>query len=156
MRNEKLNINTPQMVFDSRIDGLIDIAGFTRLTEKVVWQALEKSGLVYQDWSVRKESGEVPLLHIYIEPKPGSEIPDEETITTMMHDQLKDVDSDYASLESMLDLKPLKVTILPPGTFKAYMEKQRASGADLAHLKIPHINPTEKQIDSLLVPAAEV
>ena len=71
MRNEKLNIDIPQMVFDSRIDGIIDIAGFTRLTEKTVWQAIENSGLAYQDWSVRKEAGEKPVLHLYIEPKTG-------------------------------------------------------------------------------------
>ncbi len=47
LRNEKLGIDIPQMSFIGRIDDQIDIAGFTRLSEKVIWQAIEKTGLVY-------------------------------------------------------------------------------------------------------------
>lgn len=154
LRNESCNINIPQMLFDSRIDGIIDIAGFTRLTEKVIWQAIENSSLVYQDWAIRKEAeGEKPVLHLYIEPKQGIELT-EEQVAASIHEQLKRLDSDYASLETMLSLKPLRVTVLPHGTFQAYISRQRAAGADLAHLKPPHINPTEAQIESLLTPTS--
>ena len=153
LRNEKLNINTPQMYFESRMDGIIDIAGFTRLTEQLVWQALENSGMLYQDWAIKKKSaGDKPVLHLYIEPKQGTEL-DEDQISNVVHKHLSLLDNDYASLESMLSLKPLKVTILPQGTFQAYMTRQRAAGADLAHIKPPHVNPTEAQIDALLTPA---
>jgi hypothetical protein len=154
LRNERLNINIPQMLFDSRIDGIIDIAGFTRLTEKVVWQAIENSALVYHDWAIRKEGvAEKPLLHLYIEPKQGTELT-EDQVAASIHEQLKRLDSDYASLETVLDLKPLRVTVLPHGTFQAYILRQQAAGADLAHLKPPHVNPTEAQIDALLTPIA--
>jgi hypothetical protein len=154
LRNEKCDIDIPQMLFDSRIDGIIDIAGFTRLTEKVVWQAIENSALAYQDWAIRKEAAaEESVLHLYIEPKQGTKLT-EEQVTVGIHEQLKILDSDYASLETMLKLKPLRVTILPHGTFQAYISKQRAAGADLAHLKPPHINPTDAQIDALLTPVA--
>jgi len=69
MRNEKLNIDIPQMSFISRIDDQIDIAGFTRLGEKVIWQALENSGLSYQDWVACKETRDKPVLHLYVELK---------------------------------------------------------------------------------------
>ena len=152
LRNEKCNIDIPQMIFESRIDGIIDIAGFTRLTEKVIWRALEESGLPYQDWATRKETTEdKPVLHLYIEPKPGTEL-DENQIADAVHKHLSLLDSDYASLESMLNLKPLKVTILPQGTFQAYIAKQQVAGADLAHLKPPHVNPTEGQLSQLLTP----
>jgi hypothetical protein len=75
LNNEKLSISTPQMVFDSRIDGIIDVAGFTRLTEKIVWKAIENSALDYQDWAIRKEAiGDTPVLHLYIEPKQDNEL----------------------------------------------------------------------------------
>jgi len=151
LRNERLNINIPQMVFDSRMDGIIDISGFTRLTEKTVWQALENSGLPYQDWAIRKEAGEKPVLHLYIEPTESARISDDEA-TAIIHEQLKKLDSEYADLESLLGLKPLKVTVLPVGTFQAYVSKQRATGADLAQLKPPHVNPSEATIDKLLTP----
>lgn len=153
LRNEKLNIDIPQMVFDSRIDGIIDIAGFTRLTERTVWQAIENSGVAYKDWAIRKEAGEKPVLRLYIEPKQGVKITDDET-TALIHEQLKKLDSDYAALETMLVLKPLKVTVLPAGTFQTYISKQRAAGADLAHLKPPHVNPSEATINTLLTPVS--
>ncbi len=152
LRNERCHIDIPQMLFDSRVDGIIDIAGFTRLTEKVVWQAIENSELVYQDWSIRKEAvGEKPMLHLYIEHKQDTELT-EEHVAASIHEQLKMLDSDYASLETILDLTPLRVTILPRGAFQAYISRQRAAGADLAHLKPPHVNPTEAQIEALLTP----
>jgi len=150
LRNEKCNINLPQMNFDSRIDGIIDIAGFTRLTEKVVWQAIENSTIAYQDWAVKKEPGkENAVLHVYIELKPGKKITEEQAAAEI-HQQLKNLDKDYANLESMLNLNPLKVTILPGGSFQTYTAKQRAAGADLAYLKPPHVNPTDAQIKMLL------
>jgi hypothetical protein len=151
MSNAEQGINIPQMVFEARGDGLIDIAGFTRLTEKIIWEAIENAGIVYQDWSVRKEHGETPVLRLYLEPKPGIEMNEEEAAVNI-HDELKKLDSDYASLETMLDLRPVKVTILPEGTFLNYINKQRAAGADLAHLKPPHMNPKEEIIDKLLTP----
>jgi hypothetical protein len=153
LRNEKLNINIPQMLFDSRMDGIIDIAGFTRLTEKVVWQAIENSGVAYKDWSIRKEAGEKPVLHLYIEPLPNFKVTEEQAVNAI-HKELKKLDSDYADAETMLGLKPLKVTILPPGTFQTYISRQRAAGADLAHLKPPHVNPPETTIEKLLTPVS--
>jgi hypothetical protein len=154
LRNEKCNINLPQMVFDSRVDGIIDLAGFTRLTEKIIWQAVESSGLPYQDWAVRKEAiQEKPILHLYIELKPGHNFSNDD-VTATFHEQLKTLDPDYASLESMINLKPLKVTVLPGGSFQSYIASQRAAGSDLAHLKPPHVNPTQAQIDKLLTPAS--
>ena len=151
LRNERLNINTPQMTFDSRIDGIINIAGFTGLTEKTIWQAIENAGVDYQDWAVRKEAGD--KLHLYLEPKQGVRIVEDEA-TAAIHEQLKKLDSDYADLETMLGLKPLEVTILPIGAFRAYIAKQRAAGAELARLKPPHVNPSEATIDKLLTPVA--
>lgn len=150
LRDEELNIDTPQMTFISRIDGLIDIAGFTRLTEKVVWQAIENSRLPYADWSIRKEeSGGKPILHLYLELK-ESNITDEIQVATSIHEQLSKLDADYANLESMLGLKPLKVTLLPKGTFGQYMLRQQEAGADLAFLKPPHMNSSDTVLDMLL------
>lgn len=149
LSNERLKINVPQMVFDSRLDGIINIAGFTRLTEKTIWQAIENSGLAYQDWAVRKEVGEKEVLHVYLEPKPTAQVLDGQVVAAL-HAQLKKLDKDYADLESILGLQPLEVTLLPEGAFQGYMSKQREAGADLAHLKPPHMNPSDDVIEKLL------
>jgi len=50
----------------------------------------------------------------------------------------------------------VKVTLLPKGTFANYTAQRQAEGADLAHLKPPHINPPEEMLAHLLGrPAAE-
>lgn len=150
LRNEELNIDTPQMMFESRADDVIDIAGFTRLTEKTIWQAIEKTGLAYQDWTIRKEeTKEKPILHLYLEFREDNGM-NEAQVAAAVDEHLQKLDSDYASLENMLGLRPLEVTLLPSGAFRGYMMRQQQAGADLAHLKLPHINPSDAMLDTLL------
>jgi len=154
LQNNKLGIDIPQMAFESRADDLIDLAGFTRLTEKIIWQAIENSGVSYEDWTARKEVRETPVLHLYLESK-DDYITSGSQVATAIHEQLSKLDSDYAALEAMLGLKPLEVTLLPKGAFPNYISQRRAEGADLAHLKPPHINPSDR-ILSLLGVGVEV
>jgi len=149
LRNTQLNIDIPQMEFHSRVDDLIDIAGFTRLTEKIIWQAIERSGVGCKDWTVRKEVKEQQMLHLYLELKENG-YQREEDVALNVHQQLKELDKDWANLESFLGLAPLEVTVLPGNAFQAYRLKQQAAGADLAHLRIPHINPSDSMIDFLV------
>jgi hypothetical protein len=149
LRNESLNIDIPQMVFHSRVDDLIEIAGFTRLTEHIIWQAMEYSGIAYQDWTARQEIKDKPRLHLYIELKENYDMRAED-IAFNIDQRLKELDSDYADLESFLGLRPLEVTLLPNNAFQAYMLQQQAAGTDLAHLKIPHINPPDSMLDFLI------
>jgi hypothetical protein len=149
LRNDRLDIDIPQMSFHARVDDMIDIAGFTRLTEKVIWQAIEDSGVAYKDWTVRKETRERPILHLYLELGENGHI-SEEQVAKSVHRALKRLDEPYADLESFLGLRPLEVTILPKNAFQSYTKRQQAAGADLAHLKPPHINPSDSIIDCLV------
>jgi len=115
----------------------------------MIWQAVASSGFSYVDWVVRKEVyKETPILHIYIEPKKHN-ITDEREIATSIHEQLKQLNKDYADLERFFGYKPLKVTLLPEGVFGEYMTSQKAAGADLAHLKPPHMNPPDSVMKAL-------
>lgn len=149
LHNEQLNIDIPQMVFYSRADSLLDIAGFTRLTESIIWRAIEGSGVAYKDWTIRKETKEKPKLHLYIELKENGHRR-EEDVALSIHQQLKKLDASYADLEAFLGLQPLEVTLLSDSAFQAYTLKQQAAGADLAHLKIPHINPSDSMLAFLI------
>jgi len=155
LRNEQLDIDTPQMTFLSRVDDLIDIAGFTRLTERVIWQAIENSGVAYKDWTARKEVNGKPMLHLYLELEENGNMTGEQ-VATSIHQQLKKLDEPYAELESFVGLQPLEVTLLPSGAFGEYTSRQRAAGADLAHLKLPHINPSDNMLDFLINHAGKV
>ena len=148
LRDEELNINTPQMVFYTRADGVIDLAGFTRLTEKSISTAIWEAGVSTNGWTVRKEyDNEKPFLHLYLEPKSDLEV-DESRLA--IHRKLKDKDPGYADLEGMLGFNPLVVTILPKGAFERYMDFKRANGADLAHIKPPRVNPTDQALAILI------
>jgi hypothetical protein len=149
LRNEKLGIDIPQMTFHSRVDDIIDIAGFTRLTEKVIWQAIENTGVPYEDWTVRKELRDKPVLHLYLELKENGRMTPEE-LTTAVHGELAKLDPPYADLEAFIGIKPLEVTLLPQDAFRSYMLRQQAAGADLAHLKPPHVNPSDSMLECLL------
>ena len=48
------------------------------------------------------------------------------------------------------DLHPLRVTYLAEGTFQCYALRKQSEGADLAHLKPVHMNPSEMVMDALL------
>lgn len=151
LRNEKLNINIPQMVFYSRVDGMIDIDGLVHnLTEATMWRAIEDSGLMYRDWLVRQERDGKPMIHFYVEPKDGAGI-DTDQAAIAIRKQLRQLDPFYCVLEDMRDLA-LEVTLLSRGAFRAYMLRQQAAGADLAHWKPPHINPPDDIVDFLLNP----
>ena len=149
MRNKKLGIDIPQMIFERRADDLIDIAGFTRLTERVIWQAIENTEIPYEDWTVRKEiiRGK-PVLHLYLEVRKGY-TGSERKVVSRVHEELKKLDSDWADLETILDMKPIEVSFLLEGAFKTYMAERQAGGADLAHIKPPHINPSDKVLSWL-------
>lgn len=144
LRDDELDIDIPQMVFHARVDGIIDISGFTRLTEKSIYKAVEESGIPYTGWTARKEyHQDKPIVHLYLESTNGYR---SEEVSQAVHDRLKQEDSGYADLESMLGIYPLQVTMLPHGAFNRYIESKRQAGADLAHLKPPRMNPKDEVV----------
>lgn len=155
MRNEKLNIDIPQMSFISRIDDQIDIAGFTRLGEKVIWQALENSRLPYQDWIACKETRDKPVLHLYVELKQEGRNTPVRAVTQKIHEELKKLDKPYEELESFTGIHPLKVTLLSEGAFETYKLRRKAAGGK-ADAGVTHINPPAETVDFLVNTAAVV
>jgi len=164
LRNEKLNIDIPQMVFYSRADDLIIITGLGYVTEKLIWDAIENIGIPYVDWTARKEIiNDKPALHIYMELRDGY-IDKEESVAAAVREELRKLESVYdynpyplvGDLETTLDLKLIEVTLLSQGAFRRYISQRQAEGAPLGHLKPPHINPSDKVLSLLGAPRVEV
>ena len=160
LRNESLGIDIPQMTFERRADDLLDFV-FVRLTEKTVWQAIENTGIAYEDWIAFKKEGQ-PVLSLYLELKndyQGSEA----EIAAAIREQILRSDSQHKGTEAlyrdefatMIDFK-VEVNTLSPGAFAHFTEQRRAEGADLAHLKPPHINPSQRVLDLLTEKPEEV
>jgi hypothetical protein len=148
LEDEEAGIKIPQMVFFSRADDLIDIGGFARLDEKTIWQAIVNTGIKYEDWTARKEiEDNQPTLRLYIELK---EKVDPARLENLIHGQLLSLNREYTDLNKMLGVQPLRVTTLPPGSLGRYYQQMKERGADMAHLKPPHMNATDTIIQDLL------
>ena len=117
-------IELPHFEFYSRADDVIDMAGFTRLTESTIWKAIAASGVPYTDWAVRKEyREEKPVLKLFLETP--VELDPEETRQKIIC-ALMELDSDYRDLVNMLNDSHLELVFLPPGAFQNYtLEMQR-------------------------------
>jgi hypothetical protein len=153
LKNETLGINLPQMVLEGRADDLIDL-GFMRLNERIIWQALEDTGIPYREWTARKEISESPRLHIYIELASGY-FTSSQDIAEKLYTSIKNLDdglyvyNDIASIEKLIDFKPIEVTVLPEGMFSYYKNTRITEGAMLQDLKPPHVNPSERDLELL-------
>jgi len=145
----------PQMRFYARSSDIIDLGSFIRLTERGIWNAIEASGLKYNDWVARKQITETyPTLHLYIELAKTESIP-EEKVQEMVRKSFSMQFSDYDDMKDILKHEPLIVSLLARGSFDAYMKAKVKAGADLAHLKPPHMNPTEETLKNLLTVTKE-
>ena len=165
LRNEKLGIDIPQIVFEKRVDELIIMFGVGHLTEKLIGEAIENTGIPYLDWTARKEIiDDKPALHIYLELK-DKYIVSEQRAAVSVYNELEKLDSVYhfnlqkyvyGDAISLLGLRPVVVTFLPEGTFSGYTSMRRSEGAAVNNLKPPHINPSDEVLSLLRTPKVVV
>jgi len=159
LHNASTGINLPQMAFMSRADDLLNFV-VVQLTEKLIWQAIERTGIAYKDWMAYKIPGE-QVLCLLIEP--GSSFQGNEAdIAAAVRKQILQPDNDHNAMSGVLDDLTdmidfsVKVMMLPQDTFASYTAQRQAEGADLAHLKPPHVNPSIKVLSLLLGKPEEV
>lgn len=149
LRDEEAGINLPQIAFQAKISAIIDIARLAKLDEKTAWQAITNTGIKYDDWSIRKEyDGNRPHLQLYIELKENRRA---EEVEYLVDEQLKRLVQDYGDLVGMLEVGPLRITLLTKATFRRYLEEKEKAGADLANLKPPHMNASDAEIEELIL-----
>ena len=126
---------------------VIDIGGFTRITEDTISDVVRLSGLGIHDWAARKEysADNRPYLHLYLEIASGSlEVMavSKQLLREHLSVYFKYFDNDYNDLKKMLGIEPLQITILRTGTFDAF---RRATGQE-----VRRINESSFRISELL------
>ena len=150
LRDDELNINLPQLNYYARSADVINLANFAFLTEKDIWKAMEEAGVEYNEWIARKElTDDKSYLHLFVEVDPKNSLEDGE-FKKLVKKSLLNINKDIKDMEEMLGYDPLKLDLLNPGAFKSYMDYQQSQGADLAHTKPPHMNPTKEQLGILI------
>lgn len=137
----------PRFNYVDRIPSVIDIAGFTRITESSIDEVIAMSKLCIGDWLAKKEfdGRGIPFLHLYVEIRPeamGSEVTQIKVLTEHLSVYFKCFDSDYNDLKKLLGIDPLHITVLKCGAISAYRHNTGRT--------LPRINPGMMDIQELL------
>ncbi|MEG2909924.1 MAG: auxin-responsive protein, partial [Erysipelotrichaceae bacterium] len=139
-------ISLPRFAYLDRSLDIIDIAGFTRISEGTILDVITLSKLDITDWVALKEYDDFrPYLHLIVEMSEKS-LCDEAISIKILKEHLQIYftffDNDYMDLQNMLGVDPLKITILRCGTFKEY---------ELRYLsKLQRMNPPAHNVANLL------
>ena len=137
----------PRFEYMDRVPWIIDIAGFTRISENGVKNVIQLSELPICDWILTKEYNEKnrPYLHMYVELERDAlykQAMSANILKELLSTYFKYIDQDYRDLKKILGMDPLTVTILRCGTFHAYEQK---------HGKKPRqMSPTYYELKELL------
>lgn len=147
LEHERDQVRLPRFEYIDRIPTVIDIAGFTRITENSINRIVGLSGLKVKEWAAAKEITENkrPFLHMYVEMEPDCLFSSAVTVNILkehMGAYFKYVDEDYKDLKKILGIDPLEITILRCGTFDAYYRRGRD--------KLRRINPGQYELSELL------
>lgn len=132
-------INLPHLTFVDRVPTVIDIAGFTRITEDTIEDVVKLSGLPIDRWIALKEynADNRPFLHMYVEIKPealNSSALSKQILVQHLSVYFNYLDSDYLDLKRLLGVDPLQITILRSGTIQAF---QACTGEAMRRINPP-------------------
>lgn len=128
LRNPSDKLDLPQFEYVDRIPSVIDIAGFTRFTEREIRKVIEMSRLPIPEWFATKEYDETgrSFLNLYVE----VDMADAQGLAMsrqLLQDHLslyfRSYDGDYKDLKRLLNVDPLKITTLKQGTIALYQQR---------------------------------
>ena len=146
LENKEDGTKIPRFRYIDRVPAIIDIAGFTRISQEGIQHVIELSKIPVVDFVAVKELNENrrPYLHLYIELQKDEMVRqamNREIIHNLLTVYFKYIDQDYRDLKKILGMDPLVVTILRCGTFEAYHQK---------HNHIRQMNPPRHELNELL------
>lgn len=148
LSNKEDGTRIPRFEYIDRIPGIIDIAGFTRISENSIKNVIELSGVDVAGWVALKEftpdKGR-PFLHLYVELSTSAvtaRAVSRELLKEHLTIYFKYVDQDYQDLKRILGMDPLEITILRCGTFAAYEQSTQK--------KLRHVNPSIHDVQDMV------
>ena len=147
LENRDDETRIPRFEYVDRVPWIIDIAGFTRISENGIRSVIGLSKLPITNWVATKEYNEQnrPYLHMYVELERDAML-NTALSATILKDLLstyfKYIDQDYRDLKKILGMDPLQVTIFTCGTFAAYEKKTGK--------KIHQMSPSHYDLKELL------
>jgi len=141
--DDVIGTDLPTFRFVSRIDDLISLHNFTRISEDELITAMKNAGIECVEFMTQVAAvGGREHLIIYVEPI-GQHI-DETEASKRLHEELLKIDPDYRTLHECFKYNPIRVKFLKPRTFQRFFEKLGGTP------RVKRINPSEKAIETLL------
>jgi hypothetical protein len=124
LKNIRDGIDFPQFEFVDRVPNVIDIGGFTRITQREILKVLELSRLQVEDWCAFKEydDDKHAYLQLFLEMRQEDEgvFSDAEVVKEHLSVYFRYFDQDYNSLKRLIKVEPLRVNIVPTGSFRQF------------------------------------
>lgn len=147
LQNKEDETRIPRFQYIDRVPSIIDIAGFTRISESGIRKVIQLSRMPVTDWVALKEYNDEnrPYLHLCVELEKDSIVNTAMTtdvIKNLLTVYFKYIDQDYRDLKKILGMDPLCVTIVKCGSFKLYEKKYGT--------KIRNMNPSQFEMEKLL------
>jgi len=147
LKSEQDAIALPQFEFVDRIPTVIDIAGFTRITQRAIEKVIRISRLPIADWCARKQYDDEKrsFMHMYVEIEEEDESRSA-IINSLFREHMgiyfKHYDHDYNDLKRFLGVEPLQITLLKRGTLNEFSHRFGR--------RLSKINPPQEDIINLL------
>lgn len=144
MVKEEEGIALPHFAYVDRDPRIIDLAGFTRISEGTIREALLISKLDITEWFAVKDFDEHnrAFIHLYVEVCPDGlhSAITKDIIKEHLSIYFRYVDTDYNDLKYLLGIDPLVVSIIPAGTISQY---SNTFGKDLRKMNPSHYDVIE-------------
>jgi hypothetical protein len=151
LRNETLNINLPQIVYEDRIDDVIDLAGFTRINERTIWETLKEAGITHGNWIACKSFSQGhPIVQLYLEMPSPQDSKQQRTMEDKIHQALCLVDADYCNLAEMMAYRPLRLAPISEKAFQMLKQNKPGTLTTAPVMPFERLNPPEKTLRELL------
>lgn len=120
--DDVLGSDLPSFKYYARADRLIVLHNFTRIAEEELLSVLKESGVPFVDFTAVKEyDGAKEHMKLYLE---LSEPMEAEKVYRLIDERLTAFDRDWHDLKRFLKFSPLRIELLPKGSFKRYMQSR--------------------------------
>lgn len=143
----EVDIKISKPVYVRRTEGIIGLAGFTRLDQRILGEALCRCTAGHIEWMACEEieSGK-PILRYYVEDT-GALHPD--VLAEEINGRLKELDAGYRGLDTLLGLGQVRVALLAPRTFARYYAIRKRTTGQVKE-SMSRVNPDSSLVDTLL------
>jgi len=138
-----LGTNYPIFKFHGRLEKTISLQNFTRISEAELLAAFKEAGVSFFDFTTRVETEKgLEYLTVYMEHTGNMNAKE---IESAVHKQLYRKDKDYKDLCDCFEYIPIKVHLIPRGTFARYLEEKGGTFP-----KVDRINVRDEEFKKLI------